>query len=811
MSLTFNSNLMSFNLRLPDGRWDLSLLKEPNSYLKSVSMSLALRAGGDRLHWDGDLTHAEIDEKMVQDSIHGSVYSVAVTKMLMENRLLLHLHFALGHQMPIFLWRIQVENRSNESVFLDNLIMMSVGSERVFDRTRWKRLSAPIRRSFIESDVGALRLHKDPGDLGFFSTGWQSWTFSGTLGSDERMPRSRLGPITSPMAVNHGSHLPRQRGSFTSDMFGVIGDRHHRVGLLAGFISQRETFGGLDVHLDASNPYVCLWSNGDGMQLEPGRSFSTDWACLQFVDLDDEVPLEPYLDAVTRENNARRISISPIGWCSWYYFFNSVTQDDILSNLRWVEDKRDAVPIDIIQIDDGFQAEVGDWLKRDVRSFPMGMAQLSEQIREAGFMPGLWLAPFIAKPGAQLVRDNPEWILRNRWRLPTNPGFTFGTFSRALDVSHPSFLEYLQELILKITHEWGYDYLKLDFLYAGALPGVRFDDTQTRAQALNKALSVIRQSAGEKVLLLGCGCPLGSGVGIFDLMRIGPDVAPTWSPSYRGVKFPFTNEPGFPSARNAMQAAINRGFLHRKWWVNDPDCLLIRDRESQLTEAEVQSLATVISLSGGSLFTSDDLPSLSVSRMNWLTRLIPLLPSSARVVDWFDTAYPSHLLLPLSGECGSWQLLAVLNWKESAADFRINLAKLGLPHAKAYHAVDFWRESYHRIENDWLDLPPVPGHGVRLLAIRPVGDVPLWLGDTLHISQGLAVQEWTPQKNKLEVVLDLGRRANGKVWITLPSVPLSITQDGRPIAYRHDSSNVFECDLAMAGRSRLEISWDTRI
>jgi alpha-galactosidase len=477
--------------------------------------------------------------------------------------------------------------------------------------------------------------------------------------------------------------------------------------------------------------------------------------------------------------------------------------------MRWAEKKRDAVPIDIIQIDDGFQAEVGDWVTSDVRSFPMGMSRLSEEIQEAGFMPGLWLAPFIAKPGAQLLHDNPEWVLRNHWNLPTNPGFTFGTFSRAIDVSHPDFLEHLQGLISKITHEWGYNYLKLDFLYAGALPGVRFDDTQTRAQALYKALGVIRQSAGEGVLLLGCGCPLGSGVGIFDMMRIGPDVAPVWSPSYRGIQFPFTNEPGFPSVRNAMQAAINRGFLHRRWWVNDPDCVLVRDHDSQLTEAEVQSMATIISLSGGSLFISDDLPSLSDPRAKWLARLVPILPGSARAVDWFDTVYPSRLLLPLSGESGSWHLLAVLNWNAREKDIRIDLAKLGLPLANAYHGVDFWRESYQRIEDAWLDLSSIPGHGVRLFAIRPVGDVPLWLGDTLHISQGLAVQEWKPREKRLEIVLDLGRRANGKAWLTLPSDPTSVTLDGKPIACRHESSNVFVCDLAMDGRSRLDMVWDT--
>jgi len=178
-------------------------------------------------------------------------------------------------------------------------------------------------------------------------------------------------------------------------------------------------------------------------------------------------------------------------------------------------------------------------------------------------------------------------------------------------------------------------------------------------------------------------------------------------------------------------------------------------------------------------------------------------------MDWFDTAYPSRLLLPLSGEIGSWLLLAVLNWNEMEEDIRIDLTKLGLPLVNAYHAVDFWRESYHRIEGTRLDLYPIPGHGVRLLALRPVGDVPLWLGDTLHISQGLAVQEWKPLDTQLEIMLDLGRRAYGKVWLTLPSDPISMTLNEKPVAYRRSSSNVFECDLAMAGRSQFKIFWDT--
>jgi alpha-galactosidase len=40
-------------------------------------------------------------------------------------------------------------------------------------------------------------------------------------------------------------------------------------------------------------------------------------------------------------------------------------------------------------------------------------------------------------------------------------------------------LEWLAAL-MKQVRAWGFDYLKLDFLYAGALPGKRFVDSAAR-------------------------------------------------------------------------------------------------------------------------------------------------------------------------------------------------------------------------------------------------------------------------------------------------------------------------------------------
>jgi len=771
-------------------------------------MSVAWRVDGTRRRWDGDLHGASISESRVEDSIHGSMKWVTIEQLLPSDQLLICLQFSLGLETPLFLWRIQIKNQSKQPIFIDQLEMLCVGPPHPLRRGQRARFNQPLSRSIEDPNAGTLRVQPTPSELAFYCTGWQSWTYAGTLGLGDRFPRTRFGPILNPVLVNRGTPVPRRRGSFASDMFGVIGDRRSRVGVLMGFLSQREAFGSLEARLDAFDPHLRLWANGDQAKLVPGETFATDWACIQFVDLDAEIPFGAYLEAVAGENNARRAKPTPIGWCTWYHFFQSVTQDDVLANLRWAKQNRDAIPLEIIQIDDGYQAGVGDWYETNETSFTDGMNQLSAEIRDAGFRPGLWLAPFVAKPGARLLGEHPEWVLRDSSGRSANAGFIFESFSRALDVTHPEYLAYLNHLITTVTHDWGYDYLKLDFLYAGALPGAHYDPTQTRAQALYRALKVIREAAGEDVTLLGCGCPLGSGVGIFDCMRIGPDVAPRWRPSYRGINFPFKNEPGMPAARSAIHSIISRGFMHRRWWINDPDCLLLRDENTDLTEAEVQSLATVISLSGGSLVVSDHMPALSRERVTWLARLLPPLPSAARAVDWFDAAYPSRLVLPLNGEAGAWYLIALLNWSDLQADVDLNLEEMGVQPAGALHTVDFWRASYRRLEDPLLHLSAIPAHGIRLLAVRPVMEAPQWLGDTLHISQGLAVRSWHVADKHLVAQLDLGRRAEGRVWMALPSAPEIVILDKRPVSWQQGAEGVYTFDLTLAGEARLEIIWE---
>ncbi|MGW7508623.1 alpha-galactosidase [Streptomyces massasporeus] len=78
---------------------------------------------------------------------------------------------------------------------------------------------------------------------------------------------------------------------------------------------------------------------------------------------------------------------APTVWCSWYEYFTGVTEDDIHENLRAM-DTLD-LPVDVVQIDDGYQRALGDWLTLSGRF--RSRAGIAEKIRSRGRRAGIGL------------------------------------------------------------------------------------------------------------------------------------------------------------------------------------------------------------------------------------------------------------------------------------------------------------------------------------------------------------------------------------------------------------------------------------
>ncbi|MCX8025477.1 MAG: alpha-galactosidase, partial [Thermanaerothrix sp.] len=573
--------------------------------------------------------------------------------------------------------------------------------------------------------------------------------------------------------------LFRHPGEFSSDFFTLLLSPKDNCGLVAGFLSQQHHFGSLAFSV-TPRPHFQVWANGDHTRLDPGKTMETDWLMLYPFTADRELPLSPYLDTVANFHGVEQLPPSPYGWCSWYFYYTNLSAEDIRQNLNQIQAWQPRLPLELVQIDDGFESQVGDWLIFKP-TFSQGVASLAQEIKTAGLRPGLWLAPFIVHPRSQLARQHPEWLLRRPSGCPVNAGFVWNTFATALDLTVPQALDYTARIIDTAVHEWGFPYLKLDFLYAAALPGRYHNPTLTRAQVLRRGIETLRQAAGDETFLLGCGAPLGSVLGLVNAMRIGADISGSWQPEYVGHQWFFRNEPHMPAAVNAIRNTLTRAHLHRRWWINDPDCLILRP--TKLSSAEVQTLASVIALSGGSFLISDNLTTLPPERLRIAQTLLPLIETSPEILDLLENEYPAHLRLDLKGALGEWHLLAFINWNDQPITPRFAHPRYRLDPRQTYLVHDFWNDCHYWWEDDSpLILPPIPPHGIALLAVYPFRpEQPTWAGSTLHISQGLEVKAWNIGHSSLTCHIDVHHEIEGNTYLYLPSPPRQVRLDEVPL------------------------------
>ena len=283
------------------------------------------------------------------------------------------------------------------------------------------------------------------------------------------------------------------------------------------------------------------------------------------------------------------------GYSSWYNRYQDISEQSILDDLRGCAEV--LRPGDLFQIDDGWEPFVGDWLETDAKKFPRGLKPLADEIHARGLKAGLWLAPFVAQKGSKLLAEHPDWFyLHNgkKWYCGVNWGGFY-----ALDIDKPEVVNYLKEVFRRVFDDWGFDLVKLDFLYAAAPFG---SERETRAGRMTRAMELLRELCGEK-LILGCGVPLMPAFGLVDYCRIGCDVGLDWNGSWLMQQ---THRERV-STKQTIEDTVFRRELNGRAWLNDPDVFFLREDNLKLTENEKRVLATVNSLFGGVLFCSDDM------------------------------------------------------------------------------------------------------------------------------------------------------------------------------------------------------------
>ena len=313
------------------------------------------------------------------------------------------------------------------------------------------------------------------------------------------------------------------------------------------------------------------------------------------------------------------------GWESWYNRYSNISQTYIQNDLSslgstdnfikkyFIDDNKPT----IFQIDDGWEQGVGQW-EPDRKRFPAGLNALATTISMQGYIPGLWIAPFVIDWRTDFCTMHTQWILRNEYGTPIEAGFNlswgsvFGQLQPGLpfsfyclDLSNEDVIEYLDSLMDRVINEWGFRYIKLDFLYAGMLQG-KFVNGGTAYQWYNSALRILTSRKtnvkGQHVMYLGCGMPFESSFNYLPLSRIGPDTKEDWDLMLM-KRLHFSGRTG---AVVNLQSTLGHAFWDQSIFINDPDVIFMRNTNITLMQKEKELIALVNFLFASQIMYSDD-------------------------------------------------------------------------------------------------------------------------------------------------------------------------------------------------------------
>ncbi|MGE6233079.1 glycoside hydrolase family 36 protein [Aeromonas media] len=411
---------------------------------------------------------------------------------------------------------------------------------------------------------------------------------------------------------------------------------------------------------------LAIVMNTEGRVLAPQTHWQSEvLICLEGPDR--EALLAELARLIEREHGTLvgQVAARPSGWCSWYHYYAQVSADDIRENLAVRAERFPALRY--VQIDDGYQARMGDWLTPSPK-FEEGVAALAREIRAAGCEPALWVAPFIAEPGSQLFQQHPEWFVKGDDGLPLpSERVTYGGWRctpwYVLDGTHPEVQAHFEQLFRTLREQWGIHYFKLDANFWGAIHGGRFHDPDaTRVEAYRRGMAAILRGAGEGAFLLGCNAPIWPSIGLVHGMRVSDDV-----------------ERHGPRFRQIAREAFCRAWQNDRLWALDPDCVCLRDIPGQhASRAEYDFHLAALVASGGMVLAGDRLQDLDESQGERLRKLLALCEGRAPAARFDDMGFArGRVALPGGGE-----LLCLFNWDEQATE-------MALPAG----GTDFWSEA----------------------------------------------------------------------------------------------------------------------
>ncbi|MGN1164656.1 MAG: glycoside hydrolase family 36 protein [Candidatus Ornithospirochaeta sp.] len=426
------------------------------------------------------------------------------------------------------------------------------------------------------------------GDEKFYLNGYQTWTYSKEY--DKRGRQRGLHGIPKPVLDHYNLsgygdysfvEYPNKRGQLHGFSYMTIrrGDNYTLIASLD------ERPGWTIFRLDTNEKSLRI--ERDSRNLKADGSF--DALSLFIAEGSEDEVYDAWFSALSLKTKSRPIA----GYSSWYNRYQDISEETILEDLEGA--KRILKEGDLFQIDDGWEESVGDWTP-DRKKFPSGMKAMVDKIHASGFRAGLWLAPFVAEENSAVFKDHKDWLLK-RDGIGYKCGCNWSGFW-ALDIDDEDFRNYLEDTFRKVFDEWGFDLVKLDFLY-GASPFAK--DGESRSGRMFRGMEFLRTLCRDK-LILGCGVPVMAGFGLTDYSRVSCDVTLDWDDKF-WMKIIHSER---PSTKRALETSFYRRGLNKGAYLTDPDVFFLRNENISLSKKKKRMLAEFDALNKGVFLTSDN-------------------------------------------------------------------------------------------------------------------------------------------------------------------------------------------------------------
>lgn len=477
----------------------------------------------------------------------------------------------------------------------------------IFQRYSEGDLNKSIKRYFIEPKKQIELVHFEIIEYYNYSGkrvlihGLQSWADSKEIGFDEKI--KKLSILTKKYKLKeckncHFFNNKGKKGIIHSYMYTyILNSNKIDDTYLIG--STDETLGYTIIEMNANKSQLKIIKDVKGLVIDKSTTISE----IIKIRGDKSKIQRKYFDIISNKSEGKNY----LGWTSFNKCFTNITEKIIIENLEAFIEKK--IPIDVFQIDDGYQKSVGDWLIFN-NKFPNGLKNIVNKIHKSNYKAGLWLAPFICEENSNIYINHRDWLFTDDNNKPIIAGYNTGWGSKfyTLNFYKTEVKNYLKKVFDTIVYIWGFDFVKLDYLYAA---GLRSYNGKSRAMVMNDAIKLIQELIKDK-LILGCGVPIASAINKLDYCRVCADVAPYWEMKVL-KRFGYRKRISIVAS---LHSTIYRYNFNEKGFINNPDTFNLQDKNHKLLPEQKYTLFMLNNIFGGMIFTSDNINNYNEKTIN---------------------------------------------------------------------------------------------------------------------------------------------------------------------------------------------------